>query len=87
MLTEFLLGLLVCIPLIPFNDLILKWAKKEPQKSLAIVTAMVTINAIIVLGYGYLMKPEEAKIFILGLFAAILIVMFRKIKKLIGQDK
>ena len=48
---------------------------------------MVAINAIIVLGYGYLMKPEEAKIFILGLFAAILLVMFRKIKKLIGQDK
>ena len=84
---EFFLGLLVCIPLLPFNHLILKWAKKDPQKSLAIVTFMMAINAIIVLGYGYLMKPEEAKIFILGLFAAILLVMFRKIKKLIGQDK
>ena len=84
---EFFLVLLVCIPLLPFNDLILKWSKKDSQKSLAIVTFMMAINAIIVLGYGYLMKPEEAKIFILGLFAAILLVMFRKIKKLIGQDK
>ena len=41
MLIEFLLGLLVCIPLLPFNDLILKWAKKDPQKSLAIVTFMI----------------------------------------------
>ena len=47
---------------------------------------MMAINAIIVLGYGYIMKPEEPKIFILGLFVAILLVMFRKIKKLIGQD-
>ena len=41
------------------------------------------VNAIIILSYGYLMKPEESKVFIIGLLAAILIVMFRKIKKLI----
>ena len=29
MLIEFLLGILICIPLIPFNDLILKWAEKD----------------------------------------------------------
>ena len=86
-LIDFFWGLLVCIPLLPFNDLILKWAKKDPQKSLAIVTFMMAINTIIVLVYGYIMKPEESKIFILGLFVAILLVMFRKIKKLIGQDK
>ena len=86
-LIDFFWGLLVCIPLLPFNDLILKCAEKDPKKSLGIVTIMMAINAIIVLGYGYIMKPEESKIFILGLFVAILLVMFRKIKKLIGQDK
>ena len=83
MLREFLLGILICIPLIPFNDLILKWAEKDPLKSVGIVSIMMAVNAIIILSYGYLMKPEEPKVFIIGLLAAILIVMFRKIKKLI----
>jgi hypothetical protein len=84
MLIEFFLGLLICIPLIPFNDLILKWAEKDPLKSVGIVSIMMAVNAIIILSYGYLMKPpEEPKVFIIGLLAAILIVMFRKIKKLI----
>ena len=83
MLIEFFLGLLICIPLIPFNDLILKWAEKAPLKSVGIVSIMMAVNAIIILSYGYLMKPKEPKVFIIGLLAAILIVMFRKIKKLI----
>ena len=83
-LLAFLLGLIVAVPLVPFNDLIVKLAKKNPQKSLAIVTIMISINAVVVLGYGYLMKPKEVKIFILGLFVAILLVIFRKIKKLIN---
>jgi hypothetical protein len=40
-------------------------------------------NAVIILSYGFLMKPPEPKIFILGILAAILIVMIRKIKQLI----
>ena len=83
MLIEFFLGILICIPLIPFNDSILKWAEKDPLKSVGIVSIMMAVNAIIILSYGYLMKPEEPKVFIIGLLAAILIVMFRKIKKLI----
>ena len=83
MLIEFLLGILICVPLIPFNDLILKWAEKDPLKSIGIVSIMMIVNAIIILSYGFLMRPEKPKIFILGILAAILIVMLRKIKKLI----
>ena len=86
MLIEFLLGILICIPLIPFNDLILKWAEKDPLKSIGIVSIMMVVNAIIILSYGFLMREEiitSPKIFILGILAAILIVMLRKIKKLI----
>ena len=83
MLIEFLLGILICLPLIPFNDLILKWAEKDPLKSIGIVSIMMAVNAIIILSYGFLMRPEKPKIFILGILAAILIVMLRKIKKLI----
>jgi len=35
------------------------------------------------LSYGFLVRPEKPKVFILGILAAILIVMLRKIKKLI----
>jgi len=83
MLVEFFLGILICIPLIPFNDLILKWAEKDPLKSIGIVSIMMAVNAIIILSYGFLMRPEKPKVFILGLLTAILIVMLRKIKKLI----
>ena len=78
-----LLGILICLPLIPFNDLILKWAEKDPLKSIGIVSIMMAVNAIIILSYGFLMRPEKPKVFILGILAAILIVMLRKIKKLI----
>ena len=71
------------MPLIPFNDLILKWAEKDPLKSIGIVSIMMAVNAIIILSYGFLMRPEKPKVFILGILAAILIVMLRKIKKLI----
>tara|TARA_B100001741_G_scaffold219962_1_gene182440 strand:- start:49 stop:267 length:219 start_codon:yes stop_codon:yes gene_type:complete len=71
------------VPLIPFNDLILKWAEKDPLKSIGIVSIMMAVNAIIILSYGFLMRPEKPKVFILGILAAILIVMLRKIKKLI----
>jgi len=83
MLIEFLLGILICIPLIPFNDLILKCAERDPLKSIGIVSIMMAVNAIIILSYGFLMRPEKPKVFILGILAAILIVMLRKIKKLI----
>ena len=81
MLIEFLLGILICMPLIPFNDLILKWAERDPLKSIGIVSIMMAVNAIIILSYGFLMRPEKPKVFILGILAAILIVMLRKIKK------
>ena len=71
MLIEFLLGILICVPLIPFNDLILKWAEKDPLKSIGIVSIMMAVNAIIILSYGFLMRPEKPKIFILGILAAI----------------
>jgi hypothetical protein len=71
------------VPLIPFNDLILKWAERDPLKSIGIVSIMMAVNAIIILSYGFLMKPEKPKVFILGILAAILIVMLRKIKKLL----
>ena len=83
MFIEFLLGILISIPLIPFNDLILKWAERDPLKSIGIVSIMMAVNAIIILSYGFLMRPEKPKVFILGILAAILIVMLRKIKKLI----
>ena len=63
--------------------MILKWAEKDPLKSIGIVSIMMAVNAIIILSYGFLMRPEKPKIFILGILAAILIVMLRKIKKLI----
>ena len=63
--------------------MILKWAEKDPLKSIGIVSIMMAVNAIIILSYGFLMRPEKPKVFILGILAAILIVMLRKIKKLI----
>ena len=83
MIIEFLMGILICIPLVPFNDLMIRWANKDPLKSIGIVSIMMGFNTVIILSYGFLMKPPEPKIFILGILSAILIVMIRKIKQLI----
>jgi len=79
---EFIIGLLVVIPLIPMNDILLLWASKDPTKSFGIASIMFGMNVVIILTYGFLLKPEEPTSFILGLLAAILVVMIRKIKKL-----
>ena len=79
---DIILGLLVIIPLIPINDILLIWASKDPTKSLGIVSIMFGMNLVVILTYGFLLKPEEPTNFILGLLAAILTVMIRKIKKL-----
>jgi len=79
---EFIIGFLVAIPLIPFNDVLIIWAKKDPTKALGIASVMFGLNLTIILTYGFLLKPEEPTSFILGLLAAILTVMIRKIKKL-----
>ena len=80
---EFLLGFLVVIPLIPLNDVLVLWAKKDPTKTFGIITVMFGLNMVILLIYGFLLKPDEPTIFILGLLGAILVVMIRKIKSLI----
>ena len=80
---EFIIGFLVAAPLIPINEVLLLWAKKEPTKALGIASIMFGMNLVILLTYGFLLKPEEPTSFILGLLAAILTVMIRKIKKLI----
>ena len=82
-MTEFIIGFLVAVPLIPINDVLLLWANKEPTKALGIASIMFGMNLVILLTYGFLLKPEEPTSFILGLLAAILTVMIRKIKKLI----
>ena len=79
---EFIIGLLVVIPLIPMNDILLLWASKDPTKSFGIASIMFGMNLVIILTYGFLLRPEEPTNFILGLLAAILTVMIRKIKKL-----
>ena len=79
---EFIIGLLVAIPLIPTNDILLLWASKDPSKSFGIASVMFGMNLVIILTYGFLLRPEEPTNFILGLLAAILTVMIRKIKKL-----
>ena len=79
---EFIIGFLVVIPLIPMNDILLLWASKDPTKSFGIASIMFGMNVVIILTYGFLLKPEEPTSFILGLLAAILVVMIRKIKKL-----
>ena len=79
---EFIIGLLVVIPLIPMNDILLLWASKDPTKSFGIASIMFGMNVVIILTYGFLLRPEEPTSFILGLLAAILTVMIRKIKKL-----
>ena len=79
---QFIIGLLVVIPLIPMNDILLLWASKDPTKSFGIASIMFGMNLVVILTYGFLLKPEEPTNFILGLLAAILIVMIRKIKKL-----
>ena len=79
---EFIIGLLVVIPLIPMNDILLLWASKDPTKSFGIVSIMFGMNLVVILTYGFLLRPEEPTNFILGLLAAILAVMIRKIKKL-----
>ena len=80
---EFLLGFLVVIPLIPLNDVLVLWAKKDPTKTFGIITVMFGLNMVILLIYGFLLKSDEPTIFILGLLGAILVVMIRKIKSLI----
>ena len=80
---QFIIGFLVAVPLIPINDVLLLWANKEPTKALGIASIMFGMNLVILLTYGFLLKPEEPTSFILGLLAAILTVMIRKIKKLI----
>jgi multisubunit Na+/H+ antiporter MnhG subunit len=80
---EFLLGFLVVIPLIPLNDVLVLWAKKDPTKTFGIITVMFGLNMVILLTYGFLLKSDEPTIFILGLLGAILVVMIRKIKSLI----
>ena len=79
---QFIIGFLVAIPLIPVNDVLLIWASKDPAKSFGIASIMFGMNLVIILTYGFLLKPEEPTSFILGLLAAILTVMIRKIKKL-----
>tara|TARA_R100001198_G_C5060203_1_gene111652 strand:+ start:52 stop:303 length:252 start_codon:yes stop_codon:yes gene_type:complete len=79
---EFIIGLLVVIPLIPMNDILLLWASKDPTKSFGIASIMFGMNLVVILTYGFLLRPEEPTNFILGLLAAILAVMIRKIKKL-----
>jgi len=77
-----MIGFLVAIPLIPMNDILLLWASKDPTKSFGIASIMFGMNLVIILTYGFLLKPEEPTSFILGLLAAILTVMIVKIKKL-----
>ena len=79
---QFIIGFLVAIPLIPMNDILLLWASKDPTKSFGIASIMFGMNLVVILTYGFLLRPEEPTNFILGLLAAILTVMIRKIKKL-----
>ena len=79
---QFIIGFLVAIPLIPMNDILLLWASKDPTKSFGIASIMFGMNLVVILTYGFLLRPEEPTSFILGLLAAILTVMIRKIKKL-----
>ena len=82
---DIIIGFLVVIPLIFINDIMLLWGKKDPQKALGIVSIMFGINTLVLLTYGFLLKPDEPTNFILGLLGAILTVMIRKIKKLINE--
>ena len=82
---DIIIGFLVVIPLIFINDIMLLWGKKDPQKALGIVSVMFGMNLVVLLTYGFLLKPDEPTNFILGLLAAILTVMIRKIKKLINE--
>ena len=82
---DIIIGFLVVIPLIFLNDLMLLWGKKDPQNELGIVSVMFGMNLVILIIYGFLLKPDEPTNFILGLLAAILTVMIRKIKKLINE--
>tara|TARA_R100001460_G_scaffold65466_1_gene105806 strand:+ start:241 stop:492 length:252 start_codon:yes stop_codon:yes gene_type:complete len=81
-MVNMIIGFLVVIPLVPINDVLLLWANKEPSKSLGIASIMFGMNLVILLTYGFLLRPDNPKYFILGLLAAILTVMIRKIKKL-----
>ena len=82
---DIITGFLVVIPLVFINDIMLLWGKKDPQKALGIVSIMFGINTLVLLTYGFLLRPEEPTNFILGLLGAILTVMIRKIKKLINE--
>ena len=77
-----MIGFLVAILLIPINDVLLMWASKDPTKSFGIASIMFGMNLVVILTYGFLLKPEEPTSFILGLLGAILTVMIVKIKKL-----
>ena len=82
---DFIIGYFVVIPLVFMNDVMLLWGKKDPQKALGIVSVMFGMNLVILIVYGFLLRPDEPTNFILGLLGAILTVMIRKIKKLINE--
>tara|TARA_R110002050_G_scaffold554_1_gene4031 strand:+ start:8511 stop:8768 length:258 start_codon:yes stop_codon:yes gene_type:complete len=82
---EYLTGLAVVIGLLPLNRFALQWGDQQPTNALGIVSVMMFMNAVIVLVYAGVMKPEgDATIFILGVFTALMINMMYKLKSLLG---
>jgi len=82
---EYLTGLAVVIGLLPLNRFALQWGNQQPTNALGIVSVMMFMNAVIVLVYAGVMKPEgDTTIFILGLFTALMINMMYKLKSLLG---
>ena len=56
---DIIIGFLVVIPLIFINDLMLLWGKKDPQNALGIVSVMFGMNLVILVIYGFLLKPNS----------------------------
>ena len=84
---EYITGLAIIVGLIPINKFALDWGKMQPTNALGIVSVMMFMNAVIVLIYAGVMKPEgDTTIFILGVFSALMINMIYKLKRLLGVN-
>jgi len=80
---EYLQGLAITLALVPFTIFILDIAKKYPLAALGIASAMMAVDAVIIVTYSLLAKPDQnVNMFILGILSSILITMMFKIRKL-----
>ena len=84
-MVDIALGLGSLVLLVPVNSLVLSLAKRDPHVAMGVPAVSMFINAFIMLGYGFWLKPcaTNEKLFIGGLLLAIFSSMIVKLNKLL----